>query len=83
MLMTRDSLKERRDKWEPTTVIIKGVPALVCDNCAEHYLDPSTARTTESLAAGAVKDGREVALLHFVAALRNVAVRPCRRDPMG
>ncbi len=53
---------------DSATVVIKAVPALVCDNCGEHYVDERTARATQRLASDAVKTGNEVTVLHFVAA---------------
>ena len=32
-----------------TTVIIKGVPARVCDNCGEEYVDEDTSRRADEV----------------------------------
>ncbi|AFM12962.1 type II toxin-antitoxin system MqsA family antitoxin [Turneriella parva] len=51
-----------------TVVIIKQVPANVCDNCGEYYLDePATKRVLE-IAEAAVKSGAEVEIKRYQAA---------------
>jgi hypothetical protein len=50
-----------------TTVILKQVPADVCDNCGEYYLsDPITTKVLEK-AEAAVASGTEVEILRFAA----------------
>ena len=50
-----------------TTVILKGVPAEICENCGEYYLsDDMTGRVLER-AEAAVKRGAEVEILRFAA----------------
>lgn len=50
-----------------STVILKQVPAEVCDNCGEYYLsDQITAQVLEK-AQAAVKSGAEVEILRFAA----------------
>ena len=50
-----------------TTVVLKGVPAEVCDNCGEYYLsDPITTKVLEK-AEAAVASGAEVEILRFAA----------------
>jgi len=49
------------------TVIIKGVPAEVCANCGEYYLDEATAQKVMLLAEAAVKRGREVEVVRWAA----------------
>jgi YgiT-type zinc finger domain-containing protein len=50
-----------------TTVLLKEVPADVCDNCGEYYLsDQVTERTLEAAAAAAAK-GVEVEIQRFAA----------------
>lgn len=48
------------------TVILKKVPAQVCDNCGEYYLSEDVTRKTLLLAADVVRDGAELAVLRFV-----------------
>lgn len=50
-----------------TTVVIKGVPAEICDNCGEYYLSEETTRQVLALAEAAVAQGAEVEVLRFAA----------------
>ena len=50
-----------------TTVIIKGVPAEICENCGEYYLDENTTKQVLSMAEQAVKNRAEVEILSFAA----------------
>jgi YgiT-type zinc finger domain-containing protein len=50
-----------------TTVIIKGVPAQVCENCGEYYLNDEIAERVLSMAGEAVKKNVEVEILRFAA----------------
>ncbi|MEW6139268.1 MAG: type II toxin-antitoxin system MqsA family antitoxin [Thermodesulfobacteriota bacterium] len=50
-----------------TTVIIKGVPAQVCENCGEYYLDEEITEQVLSMAEDAVKKNVEVEILRFAA----------------
>lgn len=50
-----------------TTVIIKGVPAQVCENCGEYYLDEEITEQVLSMAEEAVKKNVEVEILRFAA----------------
>jgi YgiT-type zinc finger domain-containing protein len=50
-----------------TTVIIKGVPAEICENCGEYYLDENTTNQVMSMAEEAVKNRAEVEILSFAA----------------
>ncbi|MGH2702333.1 MAG: type II toxin-antitoxin system MqsA family antitoxin [Actinomycetota bacterium] len=52
---------------EGTTIVVKGVPARVCENCGEEYVDE---RVTESLlrfAEEAAERGVEVDVRQYVA----------------
>ena len=52
---------------DESTIIIKDVPARVCDNCGEYYLsDEVTARVT-AMAEDAYKHHSEVEILQFAA----------------
>ncbi len=55
-----------RDK---SAIIIRGVPADVCENCGEYYLDDETARKVYDLAESAVQRGAEVEILRFATLL--------------
>lgn len=50
-----------------TTVIVKGVPADVCQNCEEYYLSEDVTRQILARAEEAVKNGAEVEILRFAA----------------
>jgi len=50
-----------------TTVILKGVPAEVCDNCGEYYLSEEVTLRVLAAAAEAVARGAEVEILRFAA----------------
>ena len=49
------------------TVIIKGVPADVCDNCGEYYLSDTVTKQLLMRAETAAKNGAEVEILHYAA----------------
>jgi YgiT-type zinc finger domain-containing protein len=50
-----------------TTVILRQVPADVCDNCGEYYLSSNVAAQVLERAESAVKSGAEVEILRFAA----------------
>lgn len=50
-----------------TTVIFKGVPADVCNNCGEFYVSESVTEQLLNRAEAAVKNGAEVEILRFAA----------------
>ena len=50
-----------------TTVILKQVPAEVCENCGEHYLSDEVTAQVMKKAEAAVKSGVEVEILRFAA----------------
>ena len=50
-----------------TTVIVKSVPAEVCENCGEYYLSEETAGKVLAAAERAVHTGAEVEILRFAA----------------
>jgi YgiT-type zinc finger domain-containing protein len=51
----------------PTTVIIKEVPADVCENCGEYYLSAEIADRVLRIAEEAAGKGAEVEILRFAA----------------
>lgn len=51
-----------------TTVVIKDVPALVCDNCGEYWLDSETTKVVYRMAEDAVLKKAEVEIFRFHAA---------------
>jgi len=50
-----------------TTVILKDVPAEVCQNCGEYYLSDSVTDQVLNRAEMAVKNGAEVEIVRFAA----------------
>lgn len=48
-------------------IIIKDVPADVCENCGEYYLSESTTRSVLRTAEESVKKGVEVEIVRFAA----------------
>jgi YgiT-type zinc finger domain-containing protein len=50
-----------------TTVILKQVPAEVCENCGEYYLSDTVTGQVMNRAEAAVKSGAEVEILRFAA----------------
>jgi YgiT-type zinc finger domain-containing protein len=50
-----------------TTVILKQVPAEVCENCGEYYLSDTVTGHVLDRAEAAVKNGAEVEILRFAA----------------
>ena len=51
-----------------TTVVIKDVPADVCENCGEYYLSEDMTEEVLTLAEDAVSRGAEIEILHYGAA---------------
>ena len=52
---------------EDTVVVIKNVPAEVCENCSEYFLSEKTTEQILSWAEDAVKKGAEVEILRYAA----------------
>ncbi len=50
-----------------TTVVIKAVPAEVCENCGEYYLSEEITDRVMAKAEEAVAHGAEVEILRFAA----------------
>ena len=50
-----------------TTIIFKGVPADVCDNCGEYYLSEDITGRLLERAEQAVKNGTEIEIVRFAA----------------
>ena len=50
-----------------TTVIIKQVPAEVCENCGEYYLSEEVTSHILALAEEAVRHGAEIEVLRYAA----------------
>jgi YgiT-type zinc finger domain-containing protein len=52
---------------QETTIIFKGVPADVCDNCGEYYLSEEIAERLLQRAEEAVRNGAELEIVRFAA----------------
>ena len=50
-----------------TTVIIKEVPADVCENCGEYYLSDEVTGKIEEVAEQAVRHGAEIEVVRYAA----------------
>jgi YgiT-type zinc finger domain-containing protein len=48
-----------------TVVVVRDVPADVCENCGEYYLDSSVAQEVYQRAEGAVARNAEVEILRY------------------
>jgi len=49
------------------TVVVKDVPAEVCENCGEFYLDEKVTKKLMKAAEQALKGGAEVEVIRFAA----------------
>jgi YgiT-type zinc finger domain-containing protein len=50
-----------------TTVVIKEVPAEICENCGEYYLNEKVTQRVQELAEQAVRHGAEIEVLRYAA----------------
>jgi YgiT-type zinc finger domain-containing protein len=48
-----------------TTVVVRGVPALVCANCGEEYLEEAAAGRVREIAEAAAQAGTRVAISDY------------------
>lgn len=48
-----------------SVIVFKDVPATICDNCGEYYLDEATSTQLFNKAANAVKQGTEVEVIRL------------------
>jgi YgiT-type zinc finger domain-containing protein len=53
---------------EGTTLIVRGVPAEICENCGEEYVDESAATSLLKTAEEAARAGAHVDIREFAAA---------------
>lgn len=53
---------------DETVIVFRAVPAEVCDNCGEAYLDEVVTESLLKAAAEAANSGVEVDIRHFTAA---------------
>ena len=52
---------------ETSTIVIKKVPADICDNCGEAYVSEEIAKKVYDLVETEVKKGIEIEILNFAA----------------
>lgn len=52
---------------DETVVIVRGVPADICQDCGEYYLEEAVARKVYSQAEEALKRHNEVEILQYAA----------------
>ena len=64
---TRPDTATVAQEREGSMVVIKQVPAMVCENCGEFYLSDDSSAKILTLAEEAVHRGAEVEILRFVA----------------
>ncbi len=50
-----------------TIVVLKGVPADICDNCGECYLSKSVTERIMARAEDAVRNGAEIEIIRYAA----------------
>ena len=50
-----------------SVVVIKDVPAQICEDCGEYYLGEPEAQKVNSLAEGAAQRNAELEILHYAA----------------
>ena len=50
-----------------STVVIKKVPANVCENCGEKFIDENVSKKVHSIATTEFKKGIEIEILNFAA----------------
>ncbi|MGH7819106.1 MAG: type II toxin-antitoxin system MqsA family antitoxin [Candidatus Binatia bacterium] len=48
-----------------TTVVVRGVPALVCANCGEEYLEEKEAARVREIAEATAQGGAEIAISEY------------------
>lgn len=64
---TKDGFATVTLNREHTTVVIKEVPADICENCGEYYLSDTVTAKIEKLATQAVQNGVEIQVLRYAA----------------
>jgi YgiT-type zinc finger domain-containing protein len=64
---TRPGLATVTLQREASTIIMKDVPADICENCGEYYLCESTTEKVMRRAEESIRKGAEVEILRFAA----------------
>ena len=49
------------------TVVVKSIPANVCDNCGEAFIDETIARSVHRIVETELKKGVEIEVVHYAA----------------
>jgi YgiT-type zinc finger domain-containing protein len=52
---------------DESTIILKGVPAEICENCGEYYLSDTVTEQVLQRAEVAINNGAEVEILRYAA----------------
>ena len=52
----------------PTVLVVRGVPAQVCDNCGEAYVNADAVDRLQHMLAVAAEDGVQVEVRDYIAA---------------
>ena len=52
---------------ENATLVIKHVPAEICDNCGEAFVDEEVGRKVSEIAESELKKGIEIEVIHYAA----------------
>lgn len=55
-------------EWDASIVLIKNVPAQVCENCASYFLDSETTREVLKKAENSIRNGAELEVIQMQAA---------------
>lgn len=64
---TRDGTTTATFERGKTTVVIKDVPAKICEDCGEAYIDQRITAQILQIAEGAAHSGVEIEVRHFAA----------------
>ena len=62
---TKDGITTITLEKGTSTIVFKGVPAKICDNCGESYVDSSITKELLAKARDIVKSGAEVDIRSF------------------
>lgn len=65
--VTKDGVTTVTLQRGPTTIVFRGVPALICENCGEAYVGEGVTRQLLELAEDAARSGVEVEVRDFAA----------------
>lgn len=55
-------------EWGKSIILVKNVPAMVCNNCANYFLESKTARAVLEKAASPIQKGAKIEVVSLQAA---------------